>query len=73
MPNVGPRRAYRSYLLRCWEGGEQGGVERFVVERVSDAPCRRVFGSFAELVDFLRVELLDEQSEGQPQSSPSDE
>jgi hypothetical protein len=33
-------------------------VERFVVERITDTAQRWVFGSFDELVAFLRQELL---------------
>jgi hypothetical protein len=72
MPNATSRRMYRSYVLRCWESGEQGIVERFVVERVSDEPHRWVFSTFAELVEFLRAELLGEQPGDQPQTSPPD-
>jgi hypothetical protein len=71
MPNATSRRTYRSYLLRCWENGEQGIVERFVVERVSDEPHRWVFSTFADLMEFLRAELLGEEP-GDQQSSPPD-
>ncbi|MBK9942331.1 MAG: hypothetical protein IPP13_12010 [Kouleothrix sp.] len=64
---------YRSYLLRCWENGEQGIVERFVVERISDAPRHWVFGSFADLMHFMRSELLGEQPGRQPENSPPDD
>jgi hypothetical protein len=72
MPNATSRRAYRSYLLRCWESGEQVSVERFVVERISDEPHRWVFSTFGDLVEFLRAELLAEGPGDQPQSLPPD-
>jgi hypothetical protein len=71
MPNATSRRTYRSYVLRYWESGEQVNVERFVVERVSDEPHRWVFSTFADLVAFLRAELLGEEP-GEQQSSPPD-
>jgi hypothetical protein len=71
MPNATSRRMYRSYVLRCWEAA-QASVERFVVERVSDEPHRWVFTTFADLVEFLRAELLGEEPGGQQQNSPPD-
>lgn len=55
------------------ENGEQGIVERFVVERISDAPRHWVFGSFADLMHFMRSELLGEQPGRQPENSPPDD
>jgi hypothetical protein len=72
MPNATSGRVYRSYLLRCWQSDEQVSVERFVVERISNEPARWVFSTFAELVDFLRVELLGEKPGGQVRSLPPD-
>jgi hypothetical protein len=63
-------------LLRCWTTEERDSFEsideRFVVERVSDEPHRWVFSTFADLVDFLRAELLGEEPGGQHQSTPPD-
>jgi hypothetical protein len=71
MPNATSRRMYRSYVLRCWEAAAQASVERFVVERVSDEPHRWVFSTFADLVEFLRAELLGEEPGGQQSSPPN--
>jgi len=65
------KRAYRSYLLRCWECEEPyptgALVERFVVESVTDDAQHQVFVSFDELVIFLRHELLGERQSSTPQ------
>ncbi len=52
--------SYRSYLLRCWFSPGQPPRRRFVVETVSNAPRRRGFDTFDELVAFLQVELLED-------------
>lgn len=56
--------SYRSYLLRCWqEAGtdtEQPIQWRFLLQDVADAQNQHAFGSFKQLVDFLRSELLGE-------------
>jgi hypothetical protein len=53
--------SYRSYLLRCWQEAQTGGDQllqwRFVLQDVTDAQNRHAFGSFKQLVDFLRREL----------------
>jgi len=58
-----PKKAYRSYLLRCWVPQEIGPGDpsgwRVVVETVSNEPRRRGFNTFEELVAFLQAELLN--------------
>jgi hypothetical protein len=55
---------YHSYVLRCWQE-EQASPERppgrFILQDESDAQRQHAFGSFEQLVAFLRSELLGEQ------------
>jgi hypothetical protein len=57
--------SYQSYLLRCWQekqaGPEQPPQWRFMLQEVSDAQRHHAFGSFAQLVAFLRKEILEEK------------
>ena len=57
--------SYRSYLLRCWQekqvGPEQPPQCRFMLQEVSEAQRQHAFGSFAQLVAFLRQEVLTEK------------
>jgi hypothetical protein len=57
-------RAYRAYLLRCWQEGETLGSEghrwRFSVEEVLHKRRQRGFNGLEALFVFLRTELADE-------------
>jgi hypothetical protein len=63
--------SYRSYLLRCWQekhtSFEQPPEWRFTLQEVSDAQRQRAFGSFEQLVAFLRSEI---QGKGKQESNP---
>ncbi len=58
----GKVKAYRSYLLRCWQ--EQGAtpdqppVWRFVLQEISGEQRQLGFGSFEQMADFLLDELM---------------
>lgn len=57
--------SYRSYLLRCWQekhaSPEQPPQWRFMLQEVSDAQRQHAFGSFEQLIAFLRSEILGEK------------
>lgn len=57
--------SYRSYLLRCWQEEhtrpEQPPLWRFMLQDVADAQRQHAFGSFEQLVAFLRTEILEEK------------
>lgn len=63
--------SYRSYLLRCWQekhaSPEQPPEWRFTLQEVSGAQSQYAFGSFDQLVAFLRSELL---GTGKPENNP---
>jgi len=57
------KKSYQSYLLRCWKfpkiRQEISPTQCFVVETISSNPRHWRFNTFEELIDFLRVELLE--------------
>jgi len=57
--------AYRSYLLRCWRekhaSSERPAEWRFMLQEVSDAQRQHAFGSFEQLITFLRSQVLEEK------------
>ena len=70
------RKTYQSYLIRCWVSAQpvpgNGSRGRFVVESIADEPQRWGFDSFDDLVEFLRVTLLEDEPEHSGESPPSD-
>ena len=67
------RNLYRSSLIRYWASAQpapgNGSRGRFVVERIAGDPQRWGFDSFDDLVAFLRVALLEDES-GQRNGMP---
>jgi hypothetical protein len=57
-------KTYHSYLIRCWvslqPAPDNGSRARFVVEAIAGEPQRWGFDTFDDLVEFLRVALLEE-------------
>ncbi len=66
--------SYRSYLLRCWQEARTDSNQpmqwRFVLQDVADAQNRYAFGSFNQLVDFLRRELPGEVDVAEDDQTP---
>lgn len=66
--------SYRSYLLRCWREARTDSTQpmqwRFGLQEVADAQKRYTFGSFEQLVDFLRGELPAEIEVVEDDQSP---
>jgi hypothetical protein len=48
-------KAYRAYLLRCWQ--DEPAAWRFSLEEVRAEPRRRGLRDLEELIAFLRAEL----------------
>jgi hypothetical protein len=59
--------AHHAYLLRCWQNGELADDQpcrwRFSVEEILQRRSRRGFESLDALVDFLRADLDDGESD----------
>ena len=57
--------SYRSFLLRCWQEAraspDQPPLWRFVLQDVAAGQEQHAFGSFEQLVTFLRNEILGEK------------
>jgi len=58
--------SYRSYLLRCWQevrtNAEHPPLWRFVLQDVTDTQKQYAFSSLEQLVDFLRTEILGDET-----------
>jgi len=52
---------YRSYLLRLWRAGEEGAPALRILLVSPHTGERWSFTSLAEMVEFLKVELENEQ------------
>jgi hypothetical protein len=61
---------YRTFLLRCWQEGRAspGGrfTWRFSVEDVLDKRRRQGFGSFEQVIAYLRKMLANPEDESSP-------
>jgi hypothetical protein len=70
------RKAYHSYLIRCWVSAPPALGDdvrrRFVVESIAERQQRWGFDSFADMVAFLEVALLQEGLEERDGTPPSD-
>ena len=68
--------SYRSYVLRCWQekqaSPEQPPEWRFTVQDISEAQRQPAFGSFEQLVAFLRSEILGKESVKTTGNLPAD-
>ncbi|MEA2008864.1 MAG: hypothetical protein U9O54_07065 [Chloroflexota bacterium] len=57
---------YQAYILRFWKENEDLEKWRFSLEDVSGERSRRGFKNFEEMMNFLRSQVDDEESEKNP-------